>query len=40
MRLTDEVLNTQPGHNPDWEHDFLERMALVSVELRLPVRWG
>lgn len=33
--LTDEVLNPQPSHNSDREHDLLERIAFVSVELRL-----
>lgn len=36
-RLTDEILNSQSSHNSDREHDLLERIAFVSMELRLLI---
>lgn len=38
--LTNEILNSQPCHNPDREHDFLEWIAFVSMELKLPIKRG
>lgn len=39
-RLTDEVLNTQLGHNSDRKHDFLECITFVCVELKSLISGG
>lgn len=38
VRLTDEALDTQLGHNSNRKHDSLERMAFVRMELELSIK--